>query len=225
MQNADKRGVSLTEYLTEQEQIQQLKNWVKQYGMTILTGVIVAVIITSGWRYWQSYRNRILSHASVVYDEMITARAQNNTQDASVQAKKLVSHFPKTPYAQMAALMLAREDVLKKNYSDAEKQLNWVLDHSGEYAIKEIARIRLARVLITEKKPGDALSLLKKMDDKNFIGLVDEVRGDAYLAQNDPNSARSAYQLALSEIPNAEISRPILQMKYDNLAVQPVKAS
>lgn len=215
----------MTEYLTEQEQIQQLKNWIKQYGFTILAGIVIALLITSGWRYWQNYRNKILSHASVIYDELLTLRAQNNIDGASVQAKKLLSHYPKTPYAQMAALMLAREAVLKKNYDEAINQLNWVLDHSKDYSLREITRIRLARILITENKPEAALNLLNKWDDKNFIGLVDEVRGDAYMAQNDRNAARHSYQLALSEIPGAEINRPVLQMKYDNLAIENNKIS
>ncbi len=207
----------MTDYLTEQEQIQQLKDWIKQYGMTILTGILVALMITSGWRYWQGYRTKVLSHASVIYDEMLTLRAQNNTDGASVQAKKLISHYPRTPYASMAALMLAREAILKKNNDEAIDQLNWALDHSKDYSLREIIRIRLARVLITENKPDAALSTLKKVDDKSFLGLVDEVRGDAYIAQNDKKAARQSYQLALSEIPNAQINRPILQMKYDNL--------
>ncbi|MEO8400606.1 MAG: tetratricopeptide repeat protein [Gammaproteobacteria bacterium] len=208
----------MTEYLTEQEQVQQLKNWIKQYGLTILIGILLALAITTGWRYWQNYRNKILSHASIVYDEMLTLRAQNNTDGASVQAKKLVSHYPRTPYAQMAALMLARDAVLKKNYPESINQLTWVLNHSKEQSIREIARIRLARILITQKKPDAALDFLKKVDDKSFVGLIDEVRGDAYIARNEANAARKAYQLALAEIPNAEITRPILQMKYDNLA-------
>ncbi len=210
----------MTEYLTEQEQVQQLKNWIKQYGFTILAGIIIALIISSGWRYWQSYRYKILSHASVIYDEMLTLRAQNNTDGASVQANKLISHYPKTPYAPMAALMLAREAVLNKNTVEATRQLNWVLDHSQDNSLREITRIRLARLLLSEKKSEAALDLLKKLDDKNFIGLVDEVRGDAYIIQNNTNSAREAYQLALSEIPGAEINRPLLQMKYDNLAIE-----
>lgn len=219
------RSSPLTEYLTEQEQVQQLKNWIKQYGFTILTGILIALLISSGWRYWQSYRNKILSHASVIYDEMLTLRAQNNTEGASVQAKKLISHYSKTPYAQMAALMLAREAVQKKNTEEAMNQLNWVLDHSKDQSLREITRIRLARLLISEKKPEAALDLLKKLDDKNFIGLVDEVRGDAYITQNNTNAARHAYQLALSEIPGAEINRPVLQMKYDNLAIENKKTS
>jgi len=210
----------LTEYLTEQEQIQQLKNWIKQYGLTVLAGIVLALFISSGWRYWQTYRNKILSHASVIYDEMLTLRAQNNVEGASVQAKKLLSHYPKTPYAAMAALMLARQAVFNKNNAEATTQLNWVLDHSQDSALREVTRIRLARLLIAEMKSKAALDLLEKVDDKSFIGLVDEVRGDALLNEKDTKAARNAYHLALSEIPNAEINRPILQMKYDNLAVE-----
>lgn len=208
----------MTEYLTEQEQIQQLKTWVKQYGMTILVGIVLALFASYGWRYYQNYHNKILLHASAVYDEMLTLRAQNNNEGAKIQANKLISHYPKSPYAQMAAFMLARDAVINKNYGEAVNHLNWVVDHSKNHSIQEIARIRIARILITDQKPQVALETLKKLNDKNFIGMVDEVRGDAYLAMNDPQAARKAYELALQELPNAEVNRPILEMKYDNLA-------
>jgi predicted negative regulator of RcsB-dependent stress response len=213
----------LTEYLTEQEQIQQLKTWVKQYGLTILTGILLAVALSTGWRYYQNYQNKALLHASAVYDEMLTLRAQNNADGAIVQAKKLLRNYPKSPYAQMAAFMLARDAVIKKDYPEAVTQLNWVVDHSKNHSIQEIAQIRIARIQINDKKPADALATLKKLNDKNFIGMVDEVRGDAYVAMNDNSSARKAYELALQEIPNAEVTRPILEMKYDNLAEAPAK--
>lgn len=210
----------MTEYLTEQEQIQLLKNWLKQYGPAIIMGFILATLITGGWRYWQYYRNKTLLHASAVYDEMLTARAQNNSAETTTQAEKLRSHYAHTPYAHMAAFMLARDAVLKKNYPIATDQLDWVIDHGNNRAIRQIARLREARIFITEQKPKEALSLLKKINDPTFVGLIDEIRGDAYLALTDPTAARDAYKKALTELPNAEITRPILQMKLDNLATE-----
>ncbi|RDI44804.1 YfgM family protein [Aquicella lusitana] len=207
----------MTEYLTEQEQIEIVKNWIKQYALVIITGVIIAAIGISGWRYWQQRQAKILRHASAVYDEMLTKRAQNNVEATQVQAKKLFSHYPKTIYGQMAAFMLARDAVLKKNYQEAEKQLNWVLDHNDTAAFRQIARIRLARVLIADQKPEEAIKVLQKTDDKSFNGLTEEVKGDAYLAMKNTSMARQAYQQALSQLPNAEVIRPLLQMKYDNL--------
>lgn len=213
----------MTEYLTEQEQIQQLKNWLKQYGLTIIAGIAIALVLSTGWHYYQSYRNKMLLRASATYDEMLTMRSQNNIDGANIQAQKLLNNFPKSPYAQMAAFMLARDLIINKKYAEAIVQLNWVVDHSKNHSIKEIARIRIARVQINDKKPDDALETLKKVNDKNFIGMVDEVRGDAYLAKEDLASARKSYELALREIPNSESSRPILEMKYDNLAETPAK--
>jgi predicted negative regulator of RcsB-dependent stress response len=208
----------LTEYLTEQEQIQQLKNWIKQYGMTILLGILIALAITSGWRYWQSYHTKVLQHASAVYDEMIAMRAQNNTNGTITQARKLLRNYTKTPYADIAAFMLAREAVITKEYAEAIKQLNWVVEHSKNTSMRDIARIRAARILIAEKKPDEAINLLSQVQDKSFKGLADEVRGDALLAKKDVNAARKSYELALQGLPNAEVSRPILEMKFNNLA-------
>ena len=208
----------MTEYLTEQEQIEILKSWIKQYSLVILAGVMIAIISMSAWRFWDQRQTKILDHASSVYDEMLTMRAQNQLSETEVQNKKLFSHYEQTIYGKMAGLMFARTDVVKNNYSDAEKQLQWVIDHAKVDAFKEIARIRLARLLIAEKNPQAALNMLNTVNDKNFGGLINEVRGDAYLAENKPNDARAAYQLAISQLPNADVIRPLLQMKYDNLS-------
>lgn len=208
----------MTEYLTEQEQIEILKNWIKQYSLVILAGVVIAIVGISGWRYWQQRQARIISHASAVYDEMLTTRAQNDKNATLVQAEKLFKKYPQTPYGQMAAFMLARDAILKKNYPVAEKHLQWVLDNSDSTSFRQIARIRLARLMIAEKKPEDALNLLKKVEDKSFNGLTEETKGDAYVILKNIVLARKAYQQALSELPNAEAIRPLLQMKYDNLS-------
>ncbi|MCE3238107.1 MAG: hypothetical protein K0R24_1088 [Gammaproteobacteria bacterium] len=210
----------MTEYLTEQEQIQQLKTWIKQYGVTVLLGIMLALCMTTGWRSWKNHQNKILVHASHIYDRMLVLRAQNNAEGAIVQAKRLLTHYRKTPYADMAALLLARHAVLRKEYPEAIAQLTGVIDHSHNSMLRDIARIRKARILITEQKPDAALKLLKKIDNKSYRGLADEVRGDAYLVKQDPEAARHAYQIALQELPNAEVMRPILEMKYANLTTE-----
>ncbi len=204
--------------MTEQEQIELLKNWVKQYSMVILSGVVIAAIAITGWRYWQERQTKILSHASAVYDEMLTMRAQNNVNATVTQAEKLFSHYSQTTYSQMAAFMLARDAINQKNFTKAQEHLNWVINHSRIAVMRQIARIRLARVLIAIQKPQESLKTLETVEDKNFNGMTEEVKGDAYLALKNISMARQSYKQALSELPNAEVIRPLLQMKYDNLA-------
>jgi predicted negative regulator of RcsB-dependent stress response len=208
----------LTDYMTEQEQIQQLKTWLKTYGLTILAGVALALTTTTGWHYWQNYRDKVLTHASLVYDEMLSLRAQGNANGSLVQAEKILTHYSRTPYAQMAALIQARDAVLKKNYPEALAKLNWVVAHSKDQSMRQIARLRVARIYINDNKPQEALASLNQVEDKNFSGLINEIKGDAYLAMNNPVEARNTYKLALEELPNADATRPLLQMKYDNLA-------
>jgi predicted negative regulator of RcsB-dependent stress response len=205
--------------MTEQEQIEQLKNWIKQYGMTVVAGVVLALIIVASWHYWEDRKNRILTHASSIYDEMLTLRAQNDAKGAITQANKLIEHYKNTPYSNMAALLLARDLSIKKDYPNAIAQLNWVIKNTHNAAIRSIAKIRIARILLADKKATEALDTLKKIDDANFNGLADETRGDAFLSMNDVNKAKASYLLALQELPKDETTRrPILQMKLENLA-------
>ncbi len=209
----------LTEYLTEQEQVELLKKWIKQYSIVILAGVLLAVAAITGWRFWQDRQAKIYAHASGVYDEMLSMRAQNNQEQTLVQANKLFSHYNHTVYGQMAALMLARSATSKNDYPEAQKQLQWVMDNSDNASMQQIARLRLARLLITMNKPDESIKLLDTVNDEAFAGLIEEVKGDAYLAKKDIASARDAYALALKDLPHADVIRPLLQMKYDNLAI------
>jgi|GEM_PF-127583 len=210
---------ALTEYLTEQEQVEQLKKWLRIYGLPAIVGILVGIVIFYSWNYYHSYRARILSHGSRVYDEMLTNRAQNNMQTTEVQAEKLLSHYTSTPYGETAALMLAREAIIKKDYPTAMKQLSWTIDHGHNAALRQIARIRLARLYLAENQADQAINTLNKVEVKAFEGLVDEVLGDAYLSLHQINEARDAYQKALHEIPNADEIRPLLEMKLNNLAI------
>ena len=211
----------MTDYLTEQEQIELLKNWIKQYSLVILTGVLLAIVGISGWRYWQQRQTKNLTHASVIYDEMLTKHAQNNSEVTITQAQKLYDRYHKTVYGQLAAFMLAKEAIDKKDYQTAENQLKAVLHQSNLASFRQIARLRLARVLLVEQKPSDAIKILEKVDDKNFNGLINEIRGDGYLAMKNLEIARQSYKEALRELPDAETIRPLLQMKYDNLVMNP----
>ena len=207
----------MTDYLTEKEQIELLRNWIKEYSLYILAGFAMAGLVLFGWREWQQRAAKIQMHASSVYDEMLAMRSQNNSEATIVQAKKLVKHYPQTVYGELATFMLAKDAVAKNNYQAAEERLNWVIDHSRNMSFRQIARIRLARLQLALKKPDDSLKMLQKVDDPSFAGLINEVKGDAYLAMNNPNMARQSYQAALANLPNALEMRPLLQMKYDNL--------
>jgi predicted negative regulator of RcsB-dependent stress response len=208
----------LTDYLTEQEQVELLKNWIKQYSIVIILGIAIASAGIFGWRYYQQRQSKTFDHASLIYDQMLTMRSQNDPDKTLAQAKRLANRYPQTSYGQFAALMVARDAISKNDVATAESELRSVIKHTDIPSLRQVARLRLARLLLAKNTPEAALKELTKIDDATFDGLIQEIQGDAYLALKDTAKARLAYGEALSALPNADVVRPLLRMKYDNLA-------
>lgn len=207
-------------YATETEQIEQLKRWWHQYGKSTLAVVIIGFLISWGWHAWQKQHERLLQTASVVYERLLTSVIRDDQVAVQKQATRLFQHYPRTPYAQLAALILARKAVYDGDLTAAKKKLNWVIKHGESSALKELARIREARILATEGKLKEALELVSKVDDKAYLPLVEDIKGDIYMLMNNKDAARTAYQNALKGLPAYEIMQPLILMKLDDLAVE-----
>jgi predicted negative regulator of RcsB-dependent stress response len=208
----------LTEYMTEQEQIEQIKLWIKLYGPSIIAGIALALVGLFFWNLWENHQNKIFSRASIIYDNMQAFRLSNDTVNSSLQANKLIKHYQKTPYANMAQLMLARFDVENKNYQSAIDHLTIVAQTANMPAMQNIAKIRTARIQLSLQKTDEALHTLSSIHDKNYLDLIEETTGDIYLQKNKPLDAKNAYLLALKNLPSEDVTRkPIIQMKIDNL--------
>jgi len=207
-------------YASETEQIEQLKRWWQQYGKSTLAVVIVGFLISWGWHAWQKQHERLLQTASVVYERLLTSIIRDDQVALEQQATRLFKHYPHTPYAQLAALILARKAVYNGDLEGAEQKLMWVMKHGENAALKQLARIRQARILAATGKQKEALKLLDKVDDKAYLSLIYDAKGDIYIQMENKEAARSAYQEALNALPTYEIMQPLILMKLDDLAVE-----
>ncbi len=207
----------MSEYITEQEQLEGIKRWFKENGMTLFVVILVGLVAGLAFRQWQYTRERALEHASVRYEQLLTSVAHHDGVSMLRQADYLISRYPHSNYAKLARLLLARVDVDENKNNDAASQLTDVMQTASVPALREIARLRLARLQINEGKAEQALVLLKELDDKNYQAPATEVRGDALLALGKREEARQAYIQALQALPRFEEMRPLLQMKLDNL--------
>lgn len=197
-------------YRSEEEQIEQLKKLWRQYGMPIIIGVVLALAFSYGWHYWQNKQEAYREQASTIYLQML---ASADTRDE--QAKLLIAHYSKTPYASIAAMQLAKQAVEKGDLQEAQARLNWVIKHSHDKALEQLAVLRSARIYIAQAKPQLALTLLAKHPYVVYAAYTAEVRGDALLALGKKQEARQSYAEALKLLPNLDNTRPLLQMKYD----------
>lgn len=205
------------DYFNEQQQVDQLKAWWKEYGLGVVGGVILAIIIVLGIRFYTRYETNKGQEASSLYTMMMNSVLSDQADSAKTSANQLITKYARTPYASIARLWLAKNAADSQNYTEANAQLTWVMQHAGMRSLREVARIRDAQIFLQQNNPSTALSVLSTLDDKGYKGLVDEVRADAYIQMHEPDLARTYYKKALDEIPSPTLSQPLLAMKLANL--------
>lgn len=205
--------------LQEQEQLDALKAWWKDNGNWVLGVLLVAVIGVSSWRGWQYYQHQQASGAASLYQQVVEQVGSNDPKRVNDAAAAVMDKFSSTAYAPRAALLAAQVNEQGKDVAHAKAQLQWVIDHASEDALKDVARLRLAAVLLDEKNYADALKQLEARHAESFDGLYADLRGDVLSAQGKADDARSAYKLAYEKFDAQSMYRNLIQMKIDALGV------
>lgn len=204
-------------YETEEEQVEAIKKWWSEYGKPILFGLVLSVTALLGWRYYENYQYTQTSTASVLFNQMLSDFQQGLDDTAQGFGIRLKEEFQQTPYAALAAMALAKQAIGKQDYVKAEGNLQWAMEYATQEAMANVARLRLARVQLAQDRPGDALKLIKGIENQGFAVSYTTLEGDIYAAMNNVENARGAYQKVLT-MPNLNSSnRTLIQMKLDDL--------
>lgn len=193
----------MTGYTTEEEQVELLKSWWSENGKSAIFGIILGLGAIFGWRGWQANILEKTGAASEVYQKALAALNEGRAQDARDGANQVVAEYNDTGYAVFARLLLAQMASEDEKYSEAGEQLNAALSAADNPSMQHEITLRLARVLIADKKPDQALTLLNKTDYGAFASGYNELKGDAYAQQNKIAEARQAYQQAITEAQGA----------------------
>ena len=115
-------------------------------------------------------------------------------------------------------LASAAAEVQEGNLDLARDRLVWVIEKSGHPEYDTIARVRLAGVELSAKKPEAALKVLepaKPVPDQT--ALVEDRLGDVYYAMNDFEKARAAWQKAVEAAGEQSPIRGVLHYKLASL--------
>lgn len=203
--------------LEEQEQIAELKAWWKSWGNAILTVVTVASLAVAGlmgWRYWN---DRQALEAGELYVQLQTALAAPDLKKVQDIAAVMADQYPRTGYAHFAALAAARAAFDSGNRAEARARLQWVVERAKDDGLRDLARLRLAAVLIDERKYDEALAAVQAPAAEAMTALFADARGDALAALGKAGEARAAYQLALDKSDAKSPYRGVVQTKLDAL--------
>jgi predicted negative regulator of RcsB-dependent stress response len=203
--------------LQEQEQIEALKAWWKDNSNFVLGTLLTVVIAAGGWRGWQYYQHQQQTGAATLYQQVVEQVGSKDPKRVNDAAAAVMDKFASTAYAARAALLAARVNEQGNDAAHARAQLQWVIDHTGDATLKDVARLNLAAELLDEKNYADALKQLDARHLESFDGLYADLRGDVLSAQGKPDEARSAYKLAYEKVDPENMYRSLIQIKLDAL--------
>lgn len=203
--------------LQEQETVDTFKAWWKDNG-TFVTLLIAAVLVgVLGWRGWQYYQTKQATESATLFQQFVGQLASNDAKRVNDASAALTDKYPNTVYAAKAALAAAQINQDGKNLAQAKTQLTWVIEHSKEPALKDVARLRLAAVLLDEKNYAEAMKQLDAEHPASFDALYADLKGDVLVAQGKTEEARAAYKAAFDKFGEKSNYRNILEMKLDGL--------
>ena len=184
------------EFLTDDEQLEEVKRLVGEYAPWIIPAMIVGLGFVFGYRYYHSHQEQRALDASVQFSGMNAAIQSNDHAKARQLADALIKDYPRSPYADQAQLAVARLYVDDGEDANAIAPLTQVMEHSADSELRHVARLRLARVQIDQQKPDEALKTLSD-DPGAFAAAYHEVRGDAYYAKKDLTQAAEPSELSV----------------------------
>lgn len=208
----------MDELLTDEQQAERARQWVRENGVFIAAGVVLGLAGLFGWQQWEAYRIRVSGEASVVWEQMRSAINGERFNEATDLMAVLESDYSSTPYFDQARLAMAQTHMDRNSPAEALSELEAVATGGSDPQLKRVAKLRMAQVLIYQSEYDEALRVLGEPGAGAFAGLYHDLRGDALFAQGKLEAAADEYRLALQNDSADAIDRSFVQMKLDDVS-------
>ncbi|HHF5565705.1 TPA: YfgM family protein [Haemophilus influenzae] len=200
--------------IEEEQEINQLKDWWKENGKTIIVAFILGVGGMFGWRYWQSHQAEQIAQASAQYDTLINS-VQQDEQAKKANIEQFVQANSKTAYAVFALLDEAKKATQKQDFSAAEANLNQALTQSQDEVLTSIVALRLSEVQFQLGQLDNALTTLNQVKGESFNARKAILTGDIQVAKGDKVAAKNSFEQAQQS--GSQLEQQMAKMKLNNL--------
>ena len=201
--------------LEQQDQIDAIKSWWERWGRLVSTAALVIALAVAGFSGWRWYQNRQVEGAAVLYLAIQESLQGNDLKRVREAAGQLVEKYPSTGYAVLAALVAARIDVESGDNKTARARLEWAAANARQDEYRDLARLRLAAIMVDDRDYVAALRVLDMKRSATFDSLFLDLRGDVLSAQGDAPAARASYQTALERMEANSPYRALVEVKLD----------
>ena len=189
----------MNNYTTEDEALDRIRQLWGQYGKFILILSILVAGSFGGRNLWMSYKNDSAENSSLNYSQLLLAVDQKRFEDAFEIGSEIIKTDAQSSYAELSSLFLAKISFEKGDYDVAKNTLTALIESSSDLNTGNVARERLARILLSEGKADDSQKVLENSKSLDLTNHLLELQGDIMKARGDLESALSLYQKALAK--------------------------
>jgi predicted negative regulator of RcsB-dependent stress response len=207
--------------LEEQEQLDQLKHFWKQYGNLITWALIVVLGAVAAWNGYHMWQRNQAVQAAAMFDEVEKVVRSGDAEKAERAFSDMKARFAKAAYTQQAGLLVAKMAYEAGKVDAAKGTLNWLVDNAADKGYASVARLRLSAVLMDAKAYDDALKVLGTGIADEFSALADDRRGDIYILQGKKPEAKAEYQKAYKAFDEQSEYRRLVGVKLSALGGDP----
>ena len=208
----------MDEFLSEKEQIQYIREWWQENRSYILTALIIVIGGITGNNTWKSSVIEKQLSASSLYESLAFEISENNLEAGEMIADQISEDYSDTVYYEKAKLAMAYFYMSQSRDEDAANSLRNILSKSSDSELSLIAEMRLAKIMLYQKKYQAVIDMLKGNIGHAFETKYSELLGDAYFGLEEFDKAEFAYMAALKNSVQAQIvDASLIQMKINDL--------
>lgn len=205
------------ELYDEHEQGERVRKWIREYGVSVVTGLVLAFGGIFGFRYWQDQQAEQKLLAANLFNVIETEIRTGDASVASARFDELRNTAPRSAYVGLAGLLLASSHVEDGRLQAAAEIYRDLLNERRMETLWPLVRLRLARVLEAQGDAAQALSVLDAVPTPaGHEAAWAELRGDLLLALGRRSDALAAFEQALQLSDEFGFGRMMLQMKIDS---------
>ena len=203
----------MSEYISDEEQMNRFSEWWNEHGTSLLIAVGLAIASIVGWNFYSDNRQQNIEASTALYADYVDAAAEAK----AAIAQRIKAEFPGTSVHSLVALDEAKKAADDENLDAAIQALVEARDAAPDALLAELAMIRLAKVQYAQGNAAKALQTLQGIRNLGYQSWALELTGDIYLAEGNTEQAFAAYTSALDSL-KGDANRPLLEIKRDNAA-------
>lgn len=201
----------MSDHLTDEEQVEKVKAWLKENGMSIVAGVVIALGGIFGLQYWRGYQADTAAQGADAYDVFMTEAGSDDIAKTKSALEDLRTDYKGTAYVGYAALELARQQVESGDLDGAHATLENAKQDKADPALLPVIDLRLARVLMAQQKYDAAATMLSGVNGDAYAAEVASLRGQIAYRQGNMEAAVAALKEAQEKGAKDEIIKYLLE--------------